>query len=135
MKRGDILYEKWYVDAKNIKNVERNGEITGFTVGVKPPYYRGVSLNLINTIGIRLDGEKIPTDEITFTVEAGCFTWQEMADQANARWEFGERAEIFVPLPGGISRGTHVIEVEICILIVYWGGASYVNYPFTFEMA
>ena len=128
------MFEKWFVDYKNIKNVKENGKAIGFSVGIKPPYYRGVNLSIIKKIGITLDGHEFPTENLKFSVEAGTFTWKQMEDEVNARWEFGETAQVFVPLNGGISKGYHTIEVEVCILVVYWGGAAYAKYPFSFEM-
>ncbi|NLK89443.1 MAG: hypothetical protein GX276_04805 [Clostridiaceae bacterium] len=121
------MYEKHMLARDDIQSVVENGVGTGFTVKLKIPYYRGVFLSLVEDMQIRFNDRLFTRDQLTFSVSGGTFTFKEMETQTTFRWEFGEKATVFVPLPGGIPLGMHRIEVTVSIRVSYMGGAR----PFT----
>lgn len=121
------MYDKYMVLKEDIQSVVENGVGKGFTVKLKIPYYRGVALSLIDDIQVRFNGRLFPKEDLTFTTSDGTFTFQEMATMTMHRWEFGEKATVFVPLAGGIPLGYHRVETTVSIRISYMGGAR----PFT----
>jgi hypothetical protein len=121
------MYEKYMVLKEDIQSVVDNGVGKGFTVKLKIPYYRGVCLSLVEDIQVKFNGRLFPKEELTFTVGGETFTFEEMATMTLQRWEFGEKATVFVPLAGGIPLGMHRVEVTVAIRVSYLGGAR----PFT----
>ena len=107
----------------DVREVVENGVAKGFIVDVRIPYYRGVALSLIDDITVKYDNEVYPADQLTFTTRDGTFTMAEMATMSTLRWEFGEKAQIFVPRLGGFYMASHRVEVTIAIRISYMGGA------------
>ncbi len=121
------MYEKYMVLKEDIQSVVVNGVGTGFTVKLRIPYYRGVCLSLVEDIQVKFNGRLFPKESLTFSVEGGTFSFAEMATMTQHRWEFGEKATVFVPLAGGIPLGMHRVEVTVAIRVSYMGGAR----PFT----
>ena len=121
------MYEKHMLARDDIQSVVENGVGTGFIVKLKIPYYRGVCLSLVEDIQVRFNDRLFTRDQLTFSVSGETFTFKEMETQTTYRWEFGEKATVFVPLPGGIPLGMHRIEVTVSIRISYMGGTR----PFT----
>lgn len=115
------MYEKYAVDPNDIQTVVKNGVATGFEVKTKIPYYRGVSLSLIDDVRITLDGKEFTKDQMTFTVGGETYTFEEMETITDLRWEFGEKATIYVNCPGGIFLGTHKVDIMISIRVSYMG--------------
>ena len=107
----------------DVHEVVENGVAKGFTVDVRIPYYRGVALSLIDDLSVKYDNEVFPADQLTFTTKDGTFTMAEMATMSTLRWEFGEKARIFVPRLGGFYMSSHRVEVTVSIRISYMGGA------------
>ena len=121
------MYEKNMVLREDIQSVVESGVGTGFTVKLRIPYYRGVCLSLVEDLQVKFNDRLFPKEQLTFTVADGTFTFAEMATMTTIRWEFGEKATVFVPLGGGIPLGMHRVEVTVAIRISYMGGAR----PFT----
>lgn len=121
------MYDKYMVSKDDIQSVVENGVGKGFTVQLRIPYYRGVCLSLVEDIQIKFNNRPFTRDELTFSVGGETFTFAEMATVTTIRWEFGEKATVFVPLPGGIPLGMHRVEVSVTIRVSYMGGGR----PFT----
>jgi hypothetical protein len=121
------MYDKYMVAREDIQSVVENGVGTGFTVKLRIPYYRGVCLSLVDDVQVRFNQRVFQKEALSFTVGGETFSFKEMATMTMHRWEFGEKATVFVPLPGGIPLGLHRIEVTVAIRVSYLGGAR----PFT----
>jgi hypothetical protein len=124
MKRGLKMNDRDIVKKEDIQSVIVDGVNVGFVVKLKIPYYRGVSLSLIDDITVMYDDEVFPRDQLKFTVGGLTHTFAEMATISQLRWEFGEKATVFVPRIGGIALGFHRITVSISIRISYMGEAK-----------
>ena len=121
------MYDKYMLSRDDIQSVVENGVGKGFSVLLRIPYYRGVCLSLVEDIQVRFNNRLFTRDELTFSVAGESFTFAEMATVTTIRWEFGEKATVFVPLPGGIPLGLHRVEVSVTIRVSYMGGGR----PFT----
>lgn len=121
------MYDKYMVLREDIQSVVENGVGKGFEVKMRIPYYRGVCLSLVEDIQVKFNNRLFTRDELTFSVGGEVFTFKEMATMTTIRWEFGEKATVFVPLAGGIPLGMHRIEVSVTIRVSYMGGGR----PFT----
>lgn len=112
------MFDKYFICRDSLSNVVEDGEITGFRVGVRVSYYRGVNLAIIHDFRVTADGETFDKSQMTFTVKAGTFRFDEMEGRTDVRWEFGEVAWLTVKKPGGLAEGTHRIHVFEEIRIV-----------------
>lgn len=117
------MYEKYLIDPVSIKNVLVDGTPMGFEFETKIPYYRGVALSLIDNIEVKFNDETFTGSDISFTLDGHTYTLKEMETVATLRWEFGQKAKVFVRMDGGIGMGVHDIAVTIWIRISYGGGA------------
>lgn len=103
--------------------LDETGMPIGFSVKLRIPYYRGVALSLVEDITIKYDNEVYPKEVLTFTTKDGTFTFDEMETMTTNRWEFGEKATVFVPRKNGFWMAAHRIEASVSIRISYMGGA------------
>ncbi len=126
---------KRMLDPKDIEDVLVDGVAVGFTVKLRIPYYRGVSLSMIDDITIKYDNEVYPKEVLTFTTRDGTFTFDEMATMATLRWEFGEKATVFIPRKGGFFMAHHRVEAIVAIRVGYMGGARPVSCVVTGNVA
>lgn len=117
------MYEKYMVDRNDIQTVMERGVGAGFTLKTRIPYYRGVSLSLIEDVRVRFDSTVFTKDMLTFSLGEDTYSFAEMETMASLRWEYGEKATIFVPLKGGFPLGWHTVEVTVAIRVSYMGGA------------
>ena len=95
------------------KNVEKDGSVCGFAFQFKLQYYRGITLSIIRDIKVTIDGEEMPRESVSLTVNGETFSLEECRTVVSPlyRWEFGEYAEVTVAKEGGLSKGPHHISV------------------------
>lgn len=108
---------------EDVEDVIVNGTPVGFNVKLRIPYYRGVCLSLVEDVTIRYDNEVYPKEVLTFTTSDGTFRFSDMETMTVNRWEFGEKAVVFVPRVGGFGMATHRVEASVAIRVSYAGGA------------
>jgi len=113
------MFEQYLVCEDGFRNIEENGEIVGFEVRLRIPYYRGIALSLINKIELEVDGTPFLQDDMVFSVRSGSFPYKELSTVINNRWEFGEKATLFVRKQGGIKPGKHHVRVFVSLRISY----------------
>lgn len=103
----------------NLKNVVEDGKITGFQFGARLPYYRGVSLSMLEEIEVSLDNEVLPQDNVHITVRENTYNFNQRENELDDRWEMGEVATLFVQKKGGLGKGNHLLGLKINIRIGY----------------
>jgi hypothetical protein len=113
------MYDKYMIVGEAFRNVESSGQITGFQLGVRLPYYRGVVLSLVGETNLTVDGEQIPVERMKVTVEDGTFPLAGLENEPIAKWEFGEVGIVTVDKPGGLAPGEHVVELKQHMKISY----------------
>ncbi len=96
------------------KNVEKDGKVCGFQFQFKLQYYRGITLSIIRDIKVVIDGEELPREAVSITVNGETFTLEECRTVVSPlyRWEFGEFATVTAAKEGGLAKGPH----HICVL-------------------
>jgi hypothetical protein len=99
--------------------LERLDGAEGFALQARLPYYRGLGLSMVEDIAVSVDGEKIPRENVRFSVRGNSWTLDEMETEYGDRWNFGEKARILVERPGGLATGDHEIEVGIRMRVSY----------------
>lgn len=122
-----MLFEKYVICDDGFGNfTDENGDVKGFTVKIRAPYYRAVRLSLIDSITLKVDGQEYSPKDMTFTVEDGTFTLDELRTCYDLYWGFGEAATLTVNNDDGIGRafstGWHNVEVSVVLRIIYVPG-------------
>lgn len=102
------------------KNIVVSDQITGFELKTNITYYRGIPLSMVNDISVEVDGEKVPHEDITCSVdEVDWFTLDEMETVTTYKWEYGEPLTVRVKRNGGLSKGTHEIALDVIVRTAY----------------
>ena len=113
------MFDKYMICEEGFQNVVKNGVVTGFQFGARLPYYRGLGLSMVEDIGITVDGETIPHEQVLFSVRGRTWTLEQMETEIEERWEMGEVAMLIVQRNGGLSSGDHKIELMEQLRISY----------------
>jgi hypothetical protein len=120
------MYDKYMIVGEAFRNVEKDGRLAGYQVGVRLPYYRGVVLSLVGEMVLTVDGEKVPAEKMAVTVGGKTYPLGRLEDESVAKWEFGEVGVVTVDKPGGLEPGEHTVELRQHMKISYvprgfWG--------------
>ena len=120
------MFDKYMIVPEAFKNVGEGSKLTGFQLGVRLPYYRGVVLSLVGEMQITVDGEKMPLDAMSLTMQGKTYPLSKLEDEAVAKWEFGDIGIVTVARPGGLKPGEHKVEYRQLMKISYvpsgfWG--------------
>ena len=113
------MFEKYMIVEDNLKNVVEDGKITGFQFGARLPYYRGVSLSMVEEIEVSLNNEVLPQDQVYIAVHENKYNLNERENELDDRWEMGEVATLFIQKEGGLEKGNHLLGLKINIRIGY----------------
>lgn len=113
------MFDKYMICEAGFQNVVENGAVVGFQFGARLPYYRGLGLSMVEDIGITVDGETIPREQILFSVRGRTWALAEMETEVEERWEMGEVATLIVQRPGGLASGEHKLELSEQLRISY----------------
>jgi hypothetical protein len=110
------MYDKHIIFPDSLRN---EGESDGarWRVGVRLPYYRGQVLSAVEDIALTIDGDKVPREDVRFTVRGKTWTLDELETTYDERWEFGEVAEVSVP--GRLAAGKHTVTAAVQLRISY----------------
>lgn len=113
------MFDKHMICTEGFRNVIQDGDIIGFTLLARLPYYRGLGLSMIESIDISVDGQVVPREAIRFSVRGRTWTLDAMETCYDDRWNFGEKAQITVLQPGGLTEGEHRLELAERLRISY----------------
>ncbi|MCU0485926.1 MAG: DUF6379 domain-containing protein [Anaerolineales bacterium] len=113
------MYDSYMIVGEELKNVVQQGEITGFQIGMRLCYYRGIVLSLIGDIRLSVDGEEMPQEAMTITVGGKTFPFADLENQPVAKWEFGEVGILTIHKPGGLKPGEHTLNLREHLKISY----------------
>ena len=114
------MFDKWLIVENSLHNViTETGHIEGFEFQIRIPYYRGVSLSVVDSITVKTQGQTYTNDNIRFTVESGSFMMKEMETVGTLRWNFDESATLRVYKPGGLLYLDIDLELDIVIRAPY----------------
>ena len=97
----------------------REDGVPGGVVEVRMPYYRGLTLSMVEAVDLTLDGTPVPPERTTFTVHGHTYTFDRMPHVVDDRWEFGERAELAFETDEPLAPGEHEVAVAVRLRISY----------------
>jgi hypothetical protein len=113
------MQDPYFLMTRGFKNVVERGVTLGYQINIRIPYYRGVFLSLIDNLSLSVDEQRIPPEQITLSVCGRSFTFAEMQQAENVRWDYGAPAALRVARSGGLSPGIHTIEVGMLVRKAY----------------
>ena len=127
------MYEQYIIHTKPANTVE-NGVVTGFQLGAKLPYYRGLGISMIEDVQLTVDGKAVAPENILVVLHGNTYTLQQMEKEPEDRWEFGEVGTIKVLQPGGLAPGEHTIELLFNLRVSYMPFNAFRKYSKTFTV-
>ena len=114
------MFDRWLIVENSLHNViSETGHCEGFEFQIRIPYYRGISLSLVDSITVKAQGQTFTNEHIRFTVESGSFMMKEMETVGTLRWNFDETATLKVYKPGGLVYLDIDLELDIVIRAPY----------------
>ena len=119
------MYDKYMIVGEKFKNLQEGGNVTGWQLGLRLPYYRGVVLSLVGDMDITVDGEKVPVENMKLSVGGKTFPAVQLKNEPVNKWEFGEVGLLSVAKPGGLKAGEHVIRYKQHMKISYVPGGFF----------
>ena len=105
------MYDKAMIVGEEFRNVKDGETVTGFQVGMRIPYYRGVVLSLLDNTRLAIDGEMIPHERISLTISGKTLPLTELENDPVTKWEFGDVGILTIRKSGGLSAGPHTVEL------------------------
>lgn len=96
-----------------------NGKKNGFSFLVQLAYYRGHYLSDIDELEVRMDGELMPQEAVTFELNGKELPIYKVKMAVTEFWSQVVPAKIHVIVPGGISTGEHELELKLMLRIPY----------------
>jgi len=114
-------YNKILICKDNIKNVVIDDAVIGYEFKIKYPSYRGVFLSCIEELSFKMDGEKIDKQDIYFFLNGKQFLLDELSECFKEYWFVLDKATVRVMKDGGISGGTHELNVFMKHRVPYTG--------------
>ena len=99
--------DKQVIQSVGFRNIEENGEVTGFQLKIRLPYYRGVYLSQIRPGHLIVDGESFGENEIMWRVNGEDYTYDDMRKDMWTHWHPMEPATLIVKKQGGLQQGYH----------------------------
>lgn len=96
-----------------------NGRKNGFSFDVQLAYYRGHYLSDIEELEVRLDGELMPQEAVTFELNGKEMPVYKVKMAVTEFWSQVVPAKIRVICPGGVSTGRHELELKLMLRIPY----------------
>jgi hypothetical protein len=111
------MYDQYIVCEEGFR--AREDGATGGVVEVSMPYYRGLTLSMVESVDLTVDGQPVPAARTTFTVHGNTYTFDELPQTVDDRWEMGERAELAFETDAPLARGEHDVAVSVRLRISY----------------
>ena len=111
--------EREVIQSVGFRNTTENGEVTGFQLKIRLPYYRGVFLSQLRPGTLVIDGERFEKEDIVWTVNGEDYTCEEMRHDWHTHWAVTQPATLKVRKPGGLSQGYHDIVYGFCFTSSY----------------
>lgn len=96
-----------------------NGQKNGFSFDVQLAYYRGHYLSDIDLLEVYVDGEKMPQEAVTFELNGKEMPVYKLTYAVTEFWSQVQPAKIHVIKKGGLSAGTHEIELKLMLRVPY----------------
>ncbi|MCL3777439.1 MULTISPECIES: DUF6379 domain-containing protein [unclassified Actinomyces] len=124
------MFDGYIFTEGSLANVEVDGEVIGYEMRTRIPYYRGIPLSMVHDVEVEVDGAAVAREDIRFTADGGEHWWTlaEMETVTSFRWEYEDEATVRVLAPGGLAPGEHEVLLRVSARV------AYIPVPFSGEM-
>lgn len=95
----------------SLKNFGNGEKYAGYQFELRLDYYRGHFLSVIDEFEVKVDGCRIPDEQIKFCINGKAFSPVEFDKCYTEFWQVTEAAVIKIIALGGLEPGEHDIEV------------------------
>ena len=113
------MFDKYIIVEDTLRNTGDDDDVTGFQLGVRLPYYRGLGLSMVEDIEVTVDGETALGTSVSLTVHGNTYRLTDLPGVFDDRWEMGEVATVTVDKAGGLTEGPHSVAVRQRLRISY----------------
>jgi hypothetical protein len=113
------MFDSYIIGEGTVRNVTEGGQVTGFAFDTRITYYRGLGVSMVEPFEVILDGKAIPAEDLRFTLHGKTWTFADLANEFEERWELTETAVVTVLLPGGLTPGEHELDVTEVLRVSY----------------
>ncbi|MBT2721138.1 DUF6379 domain-containing protein [Bacillus sp. ISL-46] len=103
----------------SLQNTFVNGKKLGYEFQIRLSNYRGHYLSCIEEFAVTVDGNEVNSDDLSFCLNGKEFTLGQLPSLISEFWSLIEPATIKVFAPGGLTEGTHEIDVKLMLRIPY----------------
>jgi hypothetical protein len=111
------MYDRYLIVDDSLRNVP-----SGFEFDVRVAYYRSVALSMVDALEVDVDGVPLPSAAISFVLRGTPYRLDELDEESETRWEFGEIASVRVDRHDALPRGEHSIGFTELLRIIYMPG-------------
>lgn len=112
-------YNKILIEEQTVTNYVVEGIIMGYEFKIRYPSYRGTYLSCIEKLEIKIDEEPVNQRIIYFSLNGKQYLIDELKDQYKDYWNILDEATITILQKGGITKGIHMVSIEMCHRIPY----------------
>ena len=128
------MFDKYVIVEGSVRNVaDAEGEVVGFSFDTRIAYYRGLGVSMVEPFEVEVDGEQVPTDQLTFSIGDRTWTFAELEEDYDTRWELTDTATVTVQRPGGLV-GEHTIAATEVLRVSYLPFLSRTRYARTVDV-
>jgi hypothetical protein len=114
------MFDKFIIDENTVHNIVQDGETVGFSFGTRITYYRGLGVSMVEPFEVRIDGsEPVATESLRFTIGERTWTFAELENDFETRFEILDRGTVTVMIPGGLADGEHQLDVTEVLRVSY----------------
>ena len=114
------MLEKEVIQSVGFRNIKENGEIVGFQVKVRIPYYRGIFLCQLRPGTLYVDDMRFEKEDLVWNIGGKDHTYEEMKSDMETHWAVTEPAVIKVKLNGGTETGISRSYVGILLYFLLY---------------
>ena len=91
----------------------------GFALDIRSHWYRSLPLTSLAVLGLAVDGEKVPAEDITVAVNGKTFTVSQLADGYDEWWYVLDPVELRVRKSGFAPGQSRHVEFDLGLSIPY----------------
>lgn len=96
-----------------------NGRIVGFSFQLKLRYYRGHFLSCTDEFLLKVDGQPVEPDNITFGINGKSLPVRLLPELISEFWLVTQPATISVYQSGGLAAGEHELDLRLMLRSPY----------------
>ena len=98
-----------FISDEGFRNAVQDGK-QGFKLKVRLTSYRSLPLSCIEGMQLKIDGEPIDSNDITFTLNNYSHKLADISQLSTIWWFILDYAELFIAREDGLAAGEHEVE-------------------------